>query len=95
MYFIFLLSQNIIILIHVNLQCLQLSQGHGDIETRVRHSHGAGTGVSGVAVFGRALGDDLLVVLYERRFAGLPRNATMGQFAIITYLDTELHGGWS
>lgn len=77
------------------MQRLQLSQGHGDIETGVRHSHGAGAGVSGVAVLGRALGNDLLVVLYEGKLAGLPRNATMGQFAIITYLDTELHGGWS
>lgn len=77
------------------LQCLQLSQGHGDIETGVRHSHGARARVSGIAVLGRTLGDDLLIVFYEGRLAGLPRNATMGQFAIITYLDTELYSGWS
>lgn len=76
-------------------QRLQLPQGHGDIEAGVRHSHSAGAGLPRLAVLGRALGDDLLVVLHEGRLAGLPRNATMGQFAIITYLDTELHGGWS
>lgn len=76
------------------LQRLQLSQGHGDIEAGVRHPHGAGAGLPGVTLPGRALGDDLLVVLYEGRLTGLPRNATMGQFAIITHLNTELHGGW-
>lgn len=79
---------------NVNLQRLQLSQGHGDIETGVRHPLGARAGLPGVALPGRALGDDLLVVLHEGGLARLPRNATMGQFAIITHLDTELHGGW-
>jgi len=89
-----LLLYRVLTLIHVNLQCLQLSQGHGDLEAGVRHPHGVRAGLLGVALPRRALGDDLLVVLYEGRLAGLPRNATMGQFAIITHLNTELHGGW-
>jgi len=80
--------------INLLLQCLQLSQGYGDIKAWVRHSPGVRTGLSGVTLSGRTLRDDLFIVLYEGRLARLPRNATMGQFAIITHLNTELHGGW-
>lgn len=70
---------------------LQLPQGYGDIEARVRYSHGSGTRISGIALLGRTVGHDVFILFHEGRISRFPCVSQVGQFAAAARSSQKFH----
>nr|CAD7207654.1 unnamed protein product [Timema douglasi] len=72
-------------------QCRQLQNCHGTGPPTFPDPSDPGTRVSGLSLPGRALGDDLLVLLHEGGQSWFPRHPALGQLSTAGHSCHELY----